>query len=198
MPSEPRKRPGRPPSTSAASHDAIIQAVYELLQTRSVYELTMEEIARHAKVGKPTIYKWWPSKAALVLDMFEERVVPQFAVQPADSAEACIRKQVAELIRLLGGFFGKVSADIIAEGQCEPSILEEYRKRYLVNRRSMSTEILERGFATGEFTRRVDPAVLIDLLYGPIYYRLLVRHLPLDQAFGETIVETVMAALKKS
>lgn len=197
MPFEKRKKPGRPPSTSAVSHDHIIQAVYDLLQTRSVYDLTMEEIARHAKVGKPTIYKWWPSKAALVLDMFEERVVPRFAVQPEASAEACIRKQVGELIRLLGGFFGKVSAEIIAEGQCEPPILEEYRKRYLLNRRAVSTEIFERGFASGEFTRRVDPALLIDLVYGPIYYRLLVRHLPLDQAFGEAIVDTVMAALKK-
>ena len=64
-----------------------MDAVYELLQHKSVRDLTIEEVARRAGVGKPTIYRWWPSKAALVMDMFEERVVPQYGV-PRDDATA--------------------------------------------------------------------------------------------------------------
>src|SRR5580704_17860665 len=101
------KRLGRPPRSAATSHSEIIDAVFELLHKKSVFDLTMEEIAQYAKVGKPTIYKWWPSKAALVLDLFEQRVVPDLAVPSARTAEEAIRKQVKELIRLLNVFFGK-------------------------------------------------------------------------------------------
>src|SRR5262249_55286919 len=64
-----RTRKGRPPSEQAASHAAIMDAVYALLQQKSVRDLTMEEVAKQAKVGKPTLYKWWPTKATLVLAM---------------------------------------------------------------------------------------------------------------------------------
>src|SRR5688572_21996745 len=114
-----KPRRGRPPSEAAASHDAIIDAVYDLLQEKSVRDLTIEEVARRAKVGKPTIYKWWPSKAALVVDMFGERIVGTLKVLGAPTAEQAIRQQATELIRLLNGFFGKVAADIIAEGQSD-------------------------------------------------------------------------------
>jgi len=67
-------RRGRPPIEAAESHAAISDAVYELLQERSVRDLTMEAVAKRAGVGKPTLYKWWPTKAALVLAMFRERI----------------------------------------------------------------------------------------------------------------------------
>ena len=65
---------GRPPGTTAESHTQILDAVYELLQERSVRDLTMEAVAKRAGVGKPTIYKWWPTKADLVMAMFQERL----------------------------------------------------------------------------------------------------------------------------
>jgi len=63
----PPARKGRPPRQTAESHAAIMDATYALLQKKSVRDLTMEEVARRAKVGKPTLYKWWPTKATLVL-----------------------------------------------------------------------------------------------------------------------------------
>ena len=55
----PAGRKGRPPSEMAASHSAIMDAVYTLLQKKSVRDLTIEEVAKRARVGKPTLYKWW-------------------------------------------------------------------------------------------------------------------------------------------
>src|SRR5258707_14807433 len=111
------KRRGRPRSAAAASHDAILGAVYDLLHEKSVRDLTIEEVARRAGVGKPTIYKWWASKAALVMDMFDERIIGKIAVPGARTAEDAIRGRVTEMIRRLNGFPGKVAADLIAEGQ---------------------------------------------------------------------------------
>ncbi|OWK35106.1 Transcriptional regulator, TetR family [Fimbriiglobus ruber] len=180
----------------AASHDTILSAVFDILQEKSVRDLTIEEVAKRAGVGKPTIYKWWPTKAALVMAMFDERIVGKLATPNAKTAEQAIRAQVTELIPLFNGFFGKVIADIIAEGQSDSSVLEEYRLRYQIKLRAFSVEVINRAVETGEFQKKIDPEVLIDMIYGPIYYRLLVRHAPLDAAFGKAVVDNILAHLK--
>lgn len=197
-PGKTTKRRGRPPRTEAVAHDQIIDAVYELMREKSLDAVSMEEIAHRAGVGKPTIYKWWPNKAALMLDMFKERVVPSFPLDSTATAEEALRKQAKALVRSLNGFFGKVSSQIIAEGQSDPAVLREYRERYVRMRRDLTVPVIERGYATGEFTRRVDPHLLIDMIYGPIYYRLLVRYLPLDQPFIDALLDHVIAYIKDS
>jgi AcrR family transcriptional regulator len=79
---------------AAAAHDAILDAVYVLLHQKSVCDLTIEEVARRAGVGKPTIYKWWPSKAALVMDTFVERIIGKMPVLGARTVEDAIRSRV--------------------------------------------------------------------------------------------------------
>ncbi len=186
-----QKRRGRPTSISAVSHEQILDAVEAILREKSVRDLTMEEVARRAGVGKPTLYKWWPSKAVLVLDLFEERMVGSLAVPDTVTAEEAIRTQVAELIRLLNGFFGKVARELIAEGQSDPNVLREYRERYVSKRRAFTREVIERAKASGEFPPNVDPELLIDQIYGPIYYRLMLQHEPLDADFGRQVVDAV-------
>src|ERR1700685_663945 len=112
--SSPRGRKGRPPSEMAASHDAILDAVYALLQKNSVRDLTMEEVARRAKVGKPTLYKWWPTKATLVLAMLCERMAPNLEKPTALTAEESLRFRVRRLIDDFSGAFGKIVARAIA------------------------------------------------------------------------------------
>ena len=195
-----KKRRGRPRSAAAASHDAILGAVYDLLHEKSVRDLTIEEVARRAGVGKPTIYKWWPSKAALVMAMLDERITENLpAPLPAlgaGNAEEVIRSLVRQLIRRFNGFAGKVAAEILAEGQSEPSVLQEYRDRYLSKRRACATEVIERAQASGEFRKDIDPQVLIDMIFGPIYFRRLVRHQKLDERFGKELVDHIMSYVK--
>src|SRR4029077_15109820 len=74
--SHPAVRKGRPPRQAAESHAAIMDAVYALLQEKSVRDLTMEEVAKRARVGKPTLRKWWPPKATLVLAILCDRMAP--------------------------------------------------------------------------------------------------------------------------
>lgn len=187
---------GRPRSEAAASHDIILDVVYQLLHEKSVRNLTIEEVAKRAGVGKPTIYKWWPSKAALVMDMFEERVVESLATPVGKSAEETFRIQMRAMMKLFKGFFGKVAAEIIAEGQSEPEVLREYCERYMLHRRAFSKEIIANAKASGEFRPDVDPEVVIDMIYGPIYYRLLVKHLPFDEGFGDELVKAAMLYAK--
>src|ERR1700742_4288563 len=103
-----------------------MDAVYELLQEKPARELTMEALARRANVGKPTLYKWWPSKAALIMAMFHERLVGKLGAPVNSSAEEAIRWKMRRLIPEFNGLFGKVVTDLIAEGQSDPSILREF------------------------------------------------------------------------
>ena len=188
----PASRLGRPPSEMAASHAAIIDAVYALLQEKSVRDLTMEEVAKRAKVGKPTLYKWWSTKATLVLAMLCERMAPNLEKPTGLSAEESLRLRVRRLIDALNGPFGKIVAGLIAEGQSEPAVLQEFFDRWVSPRRNATIADLQRGKNAGELRSETRPELLNDAIFGAIYYRLLLRSGPLTKRFGEELVEHVL------
>ena len=186
------RRKGRPPSEMAASHDAIMDAVYALLQKKSVRDLTMEEVAKRAKVGKPTLYKWWPTKATLVLAMLCERMAPNLAMPTVLTAEESLRLRVRRLIDAFNGPFGKIVAGLIAEGQSEPAIRQDFFDRLVSPRRTATIADLQRGKNAGELRSETEPELLNDAIFGAIYYRLLLRSGPLTGRFGEELVEQVI------
>ena len=176
----------------AASHAAIMDAVYALLQEKSVRDLTMEEVAKRAKVGKPTLYKWWPTKATLVLAMLCERMAPNLEKPTVLTAEESLRFRVRRLIDAFNGPFGKIVAGLIAEGQSEPAILQEFFDRWVSPRRNATIADLQRGKNAGELRSETEPELLNDAIFGAIYYRLLLRSGPLTRRFGEELVEQVI------
>jgi AcrR family transcriptional regulator len=186
------RRKGRPPLQAAASHAAIMDAVHALLQKKSVRDLTMEEVARRARVGKPTLYKWWPTKATLVLAMLCERMAPNLEMPTVLTAEESLRFRVRRLIDAFNGPFGKIVAGLIAEGQSEPAILQEFFDRWVSPRRNATIADLRRGRNAGELRSETEPELLNDAIFGAIYYRLLLRSGPLTRRFGEELVEQVL------
>src|SRR6185295_6975027 len=188
----PARRKGRPPLQTAASHAAIVDTVYALLQETSVRDLTIEEVARRAKVGKPTIYRWWPTKAALVSAMLCERMAPNLETPTALTAEESLRFRVRRLIDAFNGPFGRIVAGLIAEGQSEPAVLREYLDRWVSPRRNATIADLRRGKNAGELRPESEPELLNDAIFGAIYYRLLLHSGPLTRRFGEELVEQVL------
>ena len=188
---------GRPPSEAAVSHSAIMDAVYGLLQEKSARELTMEAIARRAKVGKPTLYKWWPSKDALIMAMFHERLAGHFEYPAGSTAEEAIRTKMRSLIAQFNGLFGKVMADLIAEGQSDSAILQELYERHIRLRRASTVADIERGKLAGEFSADTDAELLVDAIFAPVYYRLLFRFAPLTEKYGNDLIDQVLIGVRK-
>jgi AcrR family transcriptional regulator len=188
----PGPRKGRPPSEMAASHAVIMDAVYALLQKKSVRDLTMEEVAKRAKVGKPTLYKWWPTKATLVLAMLCERMAPNLEKPVGLTAEESLRLRVRRLIDAFNGPFGPIVAGLVAEGQSEPAVREAFFDRWVSPRRSATIADLQRGKDAGELRVETEPELLNDSIFGAIYYRLLLQSGPLTRRFGEELVEQVL------
>jgi len=194
----PVSRKGRPPSEMAVSHAAILDAVYALLQKKSVRDLTMEEVAKRAKVGKPTLYKWWPTKATLVLAMLCERMAPHLEKPVGLTAEESLRLRVRRLIDAFNGPFGPIVAGLIAEGQSEPAVQQAFFDRWVSPRRSATIADLQRGKDAGELRVETEPELLNDSIFGAIYYRLLLRSGPLTRRFGEDLVEQVLRGNRPS
>jgi AcrR family transcriptional regulator len=195
---KPTGRIGRPRSDAAAAHDAIMDAVFSLLQETSVRELTMEAVAKRAGVGKPTLYKWWPSKAGLVLAMFHERLSREPEPMETATVEEALRWRVRRLIGLFHDLFGKVMAELIAEGQSDPKVLQELYEQHVAIRRAQSAADIEKGKASGELSADTDVELLVDQIFGTIYYRMLLRIEPLDQAFGDKLLDQVLSGVRRT
>jgi AcrR family transcriptional regulator len=188
------KQIGRP--RSEESKAAILDATWELLKITSLRDLSIEAIARKSGVGKTTIYRWWSSKVAVVMDAFVAHLLPEIPFPEGLSATDAIAQQIAALVQAFSGEYGRIVAQIIAEGQADPEALASYRDRFLYPRRSAAKAIIQQGIENGEFNPTLDPELAIDVLYGAIYFRLLVGHLPLDQQFAEDLPQWVLTALQ--
>ena len=178
------------------SHAAIMDAVYKLLQEKPARELTMEAVAKRANVGKPTLYKWWPSKAALIMAMFHERLDQPLEIPVTVTVEEAIRARMRRLIKVVNGLFGKVVGELIAEGQSDPDILREFYEQHVSLRRASAVAEIERGKAAGEFSTDTDAELLVDAIFAPVYYRLLLRFAPLTEKYGNDLIDQVLLGVR--
>lgn len=190
----PARRPGRP--RSEAAHQAILQTVAKMMETTPVRAITIGGIAKAAGVGKPTIYRWWDSKCALVMDAYLERMTPKNLPEKPTGIIDALSEQLTRTITQLQGRDGKIVAEIIGEGQSDPHILEEFRQRFIAQLLAPARELIEQGREIGEIDKNLDTDLALDLIYGPVYYRLLVGHQPLDDAFARSLPSRVLAALQ--
>lgn len=173
---------------------AVLEAAWELLDERGYRALTVEGLATRACVGKATIYRWWPNKAAVVLDALLERAAPELIYPDTGSVRGDLVARLERLRIDLGETrVGRTMAGLIAESQHDPDVAEAFRERWLTPRREVAKEVLERAVARGELRPDIDENLLLDALFGPVYYRLLAGHQPLDEVFVRGLVDAVCA-----
>lgn len=187
------KKSGRP--RCEATHQAILEATMRLMETQSLRDLTVEGIAREAKVGKPTIYRWWDTKCVLAMDAFFAAAAPR--VPPAGSGPAAeaMAEQVRALVRMLASPVGRFVAEMIGEGQSQKEVMTRFRERFFTQLLAPSRQVIERGKASGQVDTVLDTELAIDMIYGPVYYRLLIRNQPLDEAFADALAARLPAIL---
>jgi AcrR family transcriptional regulator len=148
-------------------------------------------------VGKATIYRWWPSKAAVVMDAVLEAASPRMPFPDTGSAREDLRAQLASVIELYTQTdTGRGIRALIAESQHDPSLAQSLRDRFIASRRAEATTVFERGMQRGELRGDLDVGVAIDALYGAIYYRLLVSHAPLDSSCADVLIDQIFPAFQ--
>jgi AcrR family transcriptional regulator len=184
---------GRPRSEDARRR--ILAAARELLEERGLRSMTICGIAERAATSKVTVYRWWSHKAAIVLEAMLSETSPIMPYRESSSPLESLRAQMKSFARFLLGPNGRLLIDVIAEGVLDAEIGNAYRKHWVKPRREDASRLLQSAIEAGELAPDADIEVILDALFGPLYYRFLIKHAPLTPAFAEQVFEGVMAGV---
>ncbi|MEV0848267.1 TetR/AcrR family transcriptional regulator [Streptomyces sp. NPDC049954] len=164
---------------SASSREAILLSAYHLAAEGGFAALTVEGIARRAGVGKQTIYRWWPSRAHVLLDGLGHKADLQIPTEDLGSWEKDLRAFLDASFRL--GSRPEVVLilrALMAQAQIDPDFAPVFREEFLQRRRAALGLLLERAARRGDLPPQPAPALVPDLVFGVIWYRVLAAEDP--------------------
>jgi AcrR family transcriptional regulator len=185
-------RAGRP--RSAAADEAILEATMQLLAEVGFTGMSMEEVARRAGVGKDTLYRRYHSKEALVRGTIARMAEQEVRVPDAESLDGDLRAFLRSVVRLLTrSDFGRVVAGLVGEASRNHELGVVFRA-FWAARRKVTKEVALRA-GSGRPAIDVDEDLVVDLLLGPIYYRLLISGAPLSPAYIDRLVDAVIGTV---
>jgi AcrR family transcriptional regulator len=186
-----RRPRGRPRSETA--RQAILAAAGDLMLSGGLAAATMDAIASKAGVSKATIYKWWPSRGAVALDGFLDRVAGTLAIPAGTSAREALTWQIDALVQLFRDTTaGPLMRALVAQAQSDPDIAQSLRERWLAPRRAVSLDILRSGVERGELRPGIDLEAVMDQLFAPVYHRLFFGYGALANDLAATMVDQLM------
>jgi AcrR family transcriptional regulator len=184
------------PRRSKRAHEAILTAAAELIHERPYSDVCIEAIAARAGVGKQTIYRWWASKAAVLMEACAAHVAREIPPPDKGSVQEDLRDYLTHVCAYFTNQLSKPGiAGLLAEAQCDPELAQAFRQRLLMQRREVLRTILERGVARGELRGDTDLGITSDMLHGTLWYRMLFVNFPLDEPFVEKLIEQITAGI---
>jgi AcrR family transcriptional regulator len=191
-----KRPPGRPRSEHA--RQAILRSTLDLLQKIGFADLTIEAIAANAGASKATVYRWWPNKGALVVDAFASSTESKLHFPDTGSVYQDVSFQMRRVIAIFRSPRGKIVAALLGAGQSDPELLEAFRDRFLRPRRQEAYRTLRRAIERGELPRNLDLDLTLDILYGAIYMRFIIRHDELSANYVNEVCHLVLSGAAKS
>jgi len=168
----------------------------KLLGENGFPDLTIEAVAAHARVGKATVYRWWPNKAALIADAFANSTTRKLHFPDTGSVRADMNQQMRQVIKIFLSPRGRILAAILAAGQSDKDLIAAFRERFMRPRRQDAYATLRRGIARHELRKGLDLDLVLDSLYGPIYMRFLIRHEKLTTDFVDGLCDLVLGGAR--
>lgn len=185
-----KRPPGRPRSEQARL--SILHSTLKLLAEKGFSELTIEAVAARANVGKATVYRWWPDKAALIADAFASSTTSKLHFPDTGSLLTDMSQQMRQLVKILRSRHGRIVSAMLGAGQSDSSLIAAFRERFMKPRRQEAYAILRRAMLRGQLKKNVDMDLLLDSLYGPIYMRFLIRHDSLTPEFVDGLCDLTL------
>ena len=185
---------GRPRDEVARAR--ILEAALKLVEDLGFANTTTDAIAEHAGASKATIYRWWPNKAAVLIEALREAVAQETPFPETGDLRQDLRMQLRNFVKLLTGRRGRIFKAFVAAAQSDPEVAESFRSLWIVPRRSAAIHVLERYQGRG-IREDVDLDQLMDALYGPIYFRLLAGHRPMTEEFTDALVDMTLEGIEQ-
>jgi AcrR family transcriptional regulator len=177
-----------------SSRLAILDAALALCREEGYARLSIEGIAARAGVSKQTIYRWWPSKGAVLLEALDREAAGWAAFPDTGDLVADMRTTIDDVVRFQADpNLGPPLAALIAEAQQDPAIGPLLLERFFRPRRAPILERLRRAQQAGELPDTLDVEAVLEVVFGALFHRLLLRSGPLDGAYTSFVVDTVFA-----
>ena len=159
-------------------------------------ELTMKGIATEAGVGRQTVYRWWPAKSDVLLEALRDLAVQHVdEVALTDDAVADMHTVLALTFRVVRESSGPALSGLMADAQHDPGLSRELQSTLIGPRRDALHDIIERGIDAGQLTAAVDPTLVVDMVLGTMWYRLLSHHAPVDDRLATDLVVAIVRLL---
>jgi AcrR family transcriptional regulator len=186
---------GRPRNPKARA--LVLRAARVLLNEDGLGAVTIEALSARTGVSKPTIYRTWPNAHAVVMAALMDAPAPAPAANSRGrgSAVATLRRQLRAIVDVFSSRTGRSITHVLASADPGTELSKVFRNHFILARRDEGRELLKEAMAGGELRARLDLEVVLDLLYAPIFYRILVGHAPLNEAFVDAAVDHLMKGL---
>jgi AcrR family transcriptional regulator len=181
---------------SLEAEASILKAALYLLERKPLRQVTTDAIARRAGVSKATIYKWWPNKSMVALDAYLGGMTERVSMPDTGSAEVDFTVQLKSVTTFYKSSLGRLFCQFLAEGQSDPGFLALFRDRFLYARRDAARVMWRRGVDRGEIRKEIDSEIVLDLIYGPMVFRLLAGHGSLNDHESEAMIEAIFGGLR--
>ncbi|MER7571360.1 TetR/AcrR family transcriptional regulator [Streptomyces sp. NPDC057806] len=204
MESTSRQAADRGPTGSAVLRESVTEtirrAVFEELAETGYARMSMEAVTRRARVGKAALYRRWPAKEAMVVELVSEAAAAHLP-EPAgsgslrDDVERFVRHTMADLHHPL---VGRIIPDLVAESARNPSLRDALHQAVLAPRRAAVATLVRQAVDRGELPPDTDMGLAVDLFGAPLYFRMLAVGGPTDDAYVTRLTKAVVAALKES
>ena len=186
---------GRPRSQEADR--AILTATLDLLASRGLAAMSIEEVAARAGVGKATIYRRWSSKGLLALDAFVTAFAEQQPLPDTGTLRGDLIAALTAWVRAVTQTsMGPLLTGLVAEAQHDEELRAGWRDRVLEPLRTQHRIMLDRAIDRGKIPASVDRDVVLDLFFGAAEHRLLLGHLPMTEAFIGQVVDVILAGIQ--
>lgn len=176
----------------------ILESALDLVEEVGFANATTEAIAERAGASKATIYRWWSNKADVLVEALREQVAQELPFPDTGDLRQDIEIQLRNFIVFLTGRRGRVFKAFIAAAQSDPEVAEAFRSFWIQPRRTEASNVLRTHQGAGRMRQMSDLGAVLDVLYGPIYFRLLAGHAELTPEFAHQITELALRGLAKN
>lgn len=191
----PAATPGRPRSQRARR--AVLEATRALVEKGGYEAATIEAIAARSKVAKTTIYRWWPNRPALVVDLLMEMAADAVPPPAGPDPMGAVRTEMRGIAAAADHLMGRLLTSLLGEAQRDPEIRAALLEGLFHPRTEATGRMVRQAQKAGLLRKDVPAHVAVDLLVGPLFYRMFVRHQPLNDAFVSQVFRTVMGGLER-
>jgi AcrR family transcriptional regulator len=171
---------------------AIIAAALELMAELGISALRMDQVAERAGVGKAAIYRRFHSKAEMVAAA-AGALVGEIAIPDTGSTRSDLIELMREAVALYrGSLAGRLMPSLVDAMRRDSDLADVVRERVLAGRRLALKEVLDRGVARADLRPDLDVELMLDVLAGPLFYRLLITGGPLDERLVQGVVDLIL------